>query len=253
MLINIKELEDKMLKSLLAAGYIKEVINDERWQKYINTSLVTLGIDAATQRNLAKKGYVELKELDLNEQLLSLSELFKQSQILEIKNQCLIFLDLRKKKILKAAHWPILKEWVKYVDNWAHSDGLSSVFSIMLQNDLELIYPQLVTWNKSKNPWERRQSIVCLFYYSRTRKHFLPFEVAIELINNLLDDKEYYVQKGLGWALREASNVYYDYTLDYILQNAKTIKPAAFSAATEKLLPHHKEQVKMIRKKKSTF
>jgi 3-methyladenine DNA glycosylase AlkD len=202
---------------------------------------------------LAKKGYVELKELDLNEQLLSLSELFKQSQILEIKNQCLIFLDLRKKKILKAAHWPILKEWVKYVDNWAHSDGLSSVFSIMLQNDLELIYPQLVTWNKSKNPWERRQSIVCLFYYSRTRKHFLPFEVAIELINNLLDDKEYYVQKGLGWALREASNVYYDYTLDYILQNAKTIKPAAFSAATEKLLPPHKEQVKSLRKKKSTF
>jgi 3-methyladenine DNA glycosylase AlkD len=253
MLINIKELEDKMLKSLLAAGYIKEVINDERWQKYINTSLVTLGIDAATQRNLAKKGYTELNGLDLNEQLLSLSELFKQSQILEIKNQCLIFLDLRKKKILKAAHWPILKEWVKYVDNWAHSDGLSSVFSKMLQNDLELIYPQLVTWNKSKNPWERRQSIVCLFYYSRTRKHFLPFEVAIELINNLLDDKEYYVQKGLGWALREASNVYYDYTLDYILQNAKTIKPAAFSAATEKLLPHHKEQVKMIRKKKSTF
>jgi 3-methyladenine DNA glycosylase AlkD len=253
MMINIKELEDKMLKSLLAAGYIKEVINDERWQKYINTSLVTLGIDAATQRNLAKKGYVELNELDLNEQLLSLSELFKQSQILEIKNQCLIFLDQRKKKILKASHWPILKEWVKYVDNWAHSDGLSSVFSMMLQNDLELIYPQLVTWNKSKNPWERRQSIVCLFYYSRTRKHFLPFEVAIELINNLLDDKEYYVQKGLGWALREASNVYYDYTLDYILQNAKTLKPAAYSAATEKLLPHHKEQVQLLRKKKSTF
>jgi 3-methyladenine DNA glycosylase AlkD len=250
---NVKEFEQKMLQSLLAAGNLKEVINDERWQKYINTKLITLGIDAATQRNLAKKGFPELHEINLNEQLLFLSELFKQSQVFEIKNQCLIFLDQRKKKILKAAHWPILKDWVKYVDNWAHSDGLSSVFSLMLQNELDLIYPQLVKWNKSKNPWERRQSVVCLFYYSRTRKHFLPFEVAIELINNLLEDKEYYVQKGIGWALREASNVYYDYTLDYILQNAKTLKPAAFSAATEKLLPHHKEQVKLLRKKKSTF
>lgn len=250
---NVKEFEQKMLQSLLAAGNLKEVINDERWQKYINTKLITLGIDAATQRNLAKKGFPELHEINLTEQLLFLSELFEQSQVFEIKNQCLIFLDQRKKKILKAAHWPILKDWVKYVDNWAHSDGLSSVFSLMLQNELDLIYPQLVKWNKSKNPWERRQSVVCLFYYSRTRKHFLPFEVAIELINNLLEDKEYYVQKGIGWALREASNVYYDYTLDYILQNAKTLKPAAFSAATEKLLPHHKEQVKLLRKKKSTF
>jgi 3-methyladenine DNA glycosylase AlkD len=252
-MINTNEIENKMLQSLLEAGNMKEVINNQHWQKYINTRLITLGIDAATQRNLAKKGYPQLNQLELKQQILILSQIFKQSQILEVKNQCLIFLDQRKMKKLEVTHWPMLKEWVKYVDNWAHSDGLSSVFSMILQNDLELIYPQLVTWNKSKNPWERRQSLVCLFYYSRTRKHFLPFEVAIELINNLLEDKDYYVQKGLGWALREASNVYYDYTLDYILQNAKTLKPVAYSAAIEKLLPHHKEQVKMLRKKKSTF
>jgi len=252
-MIEIRKIEKIMLAELLKAAGMKEVKNNLRWQHYINTQHIALGIETATQRKLTKQGYHELNQLEFDEKLELLSALFKQSDILEIKNQCILFLDQHKKKRLKLEHWPLLKEWVKYVDNWAHSDGLSSVFSIMLQNDLELIYPQLVTWNKSKNPWERRQSIVCLFYYSRTRKHFLPFEIAIELINNLLDDKEYYVQKGFGWALREASNVYYDYTLDYILQNAKTIKPAAFSAATEKLLPHHKEQVKMIRKKKSTF
>ena len=68
-----------------------------------------------------------------------------------------------------------------------------------------------------------------------------------------MDDKEYYVQKGIGWALREASNVYYDYTLDFIMQHIKEIKPAAYSAAIEKLQPNHLEQVKVLRKKKSTF
>ena len=92
-----------------------------------------------------------------------------------------------------------------------------------------------------------------MFYYSRTRKQFLSFEQCIELITNLLDDKEYYVQKGLGWALREASNVYYEYTFDFIQQHIKQIKPAAYSAAIEKLLPQHKEMVKVMRKKKSTF
>jgi len=69
----------------------------------------------------------------------------------------------------------------------------------------------------------------------------------------LLNDQEYYVQKAGGWALPEASNVYYDYTYDFILQQIKQLKPAAYSTAIEKLLPHHKEQVKILRKKKSTF
>lgn len=246
-------LEKEMLKKLLSSAHMKEVVNDVRWQKYINTNLITLGINTALQRKLAKVGFDVLKSLSIEEQLVLLSEVFKQSELLEIKNQCLIFLDQHKKKKLNVTHWPLLKDWVLYVDNWAHSDGLSSVFSLMLQNDLALIYAQLKKWNQSNNPWERRQSLVCLFYYSRTRKHFLSFEQSIALITNLLDDKEYYVQKGLGWALREASNVYYDYTFDFILHHAKRLRPAAFSAAIEKLLPHHKEQVKVIRKKKSTF
>ena len=252
-MLTTKKLESLMLQKLLKSAGLLEVKTDLRWQNYINTKHITLGIKTALQRNIAKEGFEELNSIAPEDQLHLLSELFMQSDIFEVKNQCLMFLDIRKKRQLKISHWPVLKEWVKHVDNWAHCDGLSSVFTIMLQNHLEVMYAQLQKWNQSKNPWERRQSVVCLFYYSRTRKHFLPFEKAIAFINNLLEDKEYYVQKGLGWALREASNVYYDYTLDFIWQNAKTLKPAAFSAATEKLLPHHKEQVKMIRKKKSTF
>ena len=91
------------------------------------------------------------------------------------------------------------------------------------------------------------------FYYSKTRKAFLPFEQSSVLILNLLNDKEYYVQKGIGWALRESSNVYYDYTYDFILQHLHQLKPAAYSAAIEKLTPNHKEQIRLLRKKKSTF
>jgi len=82
-------------------------------------------------------------------------------------------LDQRKKKGLRAQHWLIRKEWVQHFDNWAHSDGLSSVFSMLLQNDLDILHPQLKKWNNSSNLWERRQSVVCLFYYGRTRENFM--------------------------------------------------------------------------------
>jgi 3-methyladenine DNA glycosylase AlkD len=252
-MLTVKKLEAIILQKLLDCAGLKEVETDLRWQNYINTKHITLGIKTTLQRNIAKEGFATFNELALEKQLELLTELFQMSDIFEIKNQCLLFLDYRKKRVLKSEHWSLLKEWVKHVDNWAHSDGLSSVFTVLMQNHLALLYPQLQQWNKSKNPWERRQSLVCLFYYSRTRKSFHSFEDSILLISNLLDDKEYYVQKGLGWALREASNVYYEYTYDFIQQHIKDLKPAAYSAAIENLLPQHKEIVKVMRKKKSTF
>ena len=251
--IDIKQLEESMLQQLLKAGNMDEVINNTRWQKYINTSLTTLGIATATQRQIAKTGYPQMQDLTMDVKIEILGKIFKESKLFEIKNQCLYFLDQHKQKKLGIEYWPLIKEWVKYVDNWAHSDGLSSVYTVVLQHHLDIIYPQLKAWNTSKNVWERRQSVVCLFYYSRTRKNFLSFDDSIALIENLLHDKEYYVQKGIGWALREASNVYYDYTLDFIMQHIKEIKPAAYSAAIEKLQANHLEQVKVLRKKKSTF
>jgi 3-methyladenine DNA glycosylase AlkD len=253
MIINTKQLEEIMLERLLTAGNMTEVINNTRWQKYINTSLTTLGIATATQRQIAKLGYQPLQDLTMENKIEILGKIFQETKLFEIKNQCLYFLDQHKQKKIEIAHWPFIKEWIKHVDNWAHSDGLSSVYTVVLQHHLDIIYPQLKTWNKSKNLWERRQSVVCIFYYSRTRKNFLSFDDSIALIENLLDDKEYYVQKGIGWALREASNVYYDYTLDFLMQNIKEIKPAAYGAAIEKLKPNHLAQVKHLRKKKSTF
>lgn len=247
------EFENKILQTLLSAANMQEPVNNERWQNYMKTSLITLGIDASTQRNVAKQGYDEIKSLNLNEQIQVFTAIFRQSQIFEIKSQCVLFLDQRKKRILTIEHWPLIKDWVKYVDNWAHSDGLSSVYTTLLQNHLAIIYPQLQKWNISKSQWERRQSVVCLFLYSRTRKNFLSYDQSIILISNLLDDKAYYVQKGVGWALREASHVYYDFTFDFIVQHINQIKPAAYSAAIEKLNPNHKEQIKFLRKKKSTF
>jgi hypothetical protein len=47
MRINIKELEQSMLQKLLQTGNMEQIINDTRWQKYINTSLVTMGIATA--------------------------------------------------------------------------------------------------------------------------------------------------------------------------------------------------------------
>jgi len=110
------------------------------------------------------------------------------------------------------------------------------------------VYAQLKMWNTDKDLWKRRQSIVSLLYYSRTKKVHLPYNEIIPLIDNLLNDKEYYVQKGVGWSLRELYNVYPEKTFGYLKKNTKSISAIAFYAATEKLTKKEKELLKTLRK-----
>ena len=107
---------------------------------------------------------------------------------------------------------------------------------------------QLEQWNKSTNLWNRRQSLVSLLYFSRTKKVVLPYNTLINFIDSLINDQEYYVQKAIGWSLKELYNVYPKETLQYLNENIKRVSAIAFTAATEKLKKEDKERLKRIRK-----
>jgi 3-methyladenine DNA glycosylase AlkD len=133
--------------------------------------------------------------------------------------------------------WPVIVHWQDPIDDWGLCDALAKVYTRLLEVMPEEVYTRLIAWNTDSNLWKRRQSVVSLLYYSRTKKCYLSFELITGLITPLLTDKEYYVQKGVGWALRELHNVYPEQALIYLKQYAKTIGSGAFTTAMEKMTP----------------
>jgi len=160
-------------------------------------------------------------------------------------------LEKHRKKDFIIDAWPVLREWPKTLNNWAHSDGLSDIFARCLELDKKRIYPELVKWNRSTNPWYRRQSLVSLFYYASMRKKLLPVSEVFPLIERLIKDDDYYVQKGVGWSLREAGNVYPKETLRFLREHIGDLRSYAFSAATEKLSVQDKQKLKALRSKRA--
>ncbi len=104
-------------------------------------------------------------------------------------------------------------------------------------------------WNSSTNLWERRQSLVSLYYYTRTKKEYIDYKISEKLISNLLLDKEYYVQKAVGWALRESFNAYPNETFTFIEASIRNISSTAFTTCIEKMTSTQKEILKAKRKK----
>lgn len=68
------------------------------------------------------------------------------------------------------------------------------------------------------------------------------------MVEPLLADKAYYVEKGVGWTLREIGNIYPNEQEKFQFENANKICAYAYSSATEKWDKAKREKLKEIRK-----
>jgi len=241
-----KEVEDTLTRLSLKNDKEKAA----KLKKYIGTNLKVLGMVSNAQVDAHKKGfsfYSEQKE----QTFLTYHQVYLQSNIFEVKNLAFIFLDKHHKHIPLKTQLKYLPQWVKQVDNWAHSDSLSKFISRLIEDKStqQEILTVIKKWNSSRNLWERRQSLVALYYYARTKKQHISFELTQQLVLPLLTDKEYFVQKAVGWTLRESYNVYPQQTFQFIEENIKNISPTAFTTCLEKMTEKQKTTLKLKRKK----
>jgi len=240
---HLKEVE-KVIQSAPAKENSDDVVFLKR---YIGTLYNIIGLSIPYHRSLSKKGY-SFSSLPLEEQIKIWGSIWQQSTLHDSMTQAILFWEKNISKMDAKEAWDSLIGWTDKIDNWAHSDGLSGLYSYLLEINPNILLPQLKKWNKSKNPWERRQSVVSLLHYHTKRKKVLPYSTLIPFVENLLGDENYFVQKGVGWALRELDNAYHKETLVFLKKNYARISSIAFSAAAEKISAKEKEELKALRK-----
>lgn len=92
---------------------------------------------------------------------------------------------------------PLFKQFAKEIDNWAVCDGLGMQFlSGIRATHTDEIFELATKYNHSKNPWQRRLSLVMVEWYTRRNEHIAAIK---QLVKALEDDKEYYVKKAVVW------------------------------------------------------
>ena len=182
-----------------------------------------------------------------------MNQLWFESDIFDAKIIALYWLDHQSTDFLVKNQKQIFK-WVHQIDNWAHSDAYCSALARIFEFDQKKALPTYLKWNKHQNSWLRRCSMVATFYYSYQRETQPSFELAKKLVSPHFKAKEYYVQKAVGWTLREMYNVYPEKTLYFIKRNNHHLSSIAWVAASEKLSAKTKrpllEERKQLRKNK---
>lgn len=171
--------------------------------------------------------------------------IWKNTEWYEVAHQALYYYQ---HKTINKAEFVKIKTWVNRCDCWEHSDDLSKIYAQVVEDNPDWILPVFETWNRAKSPWKRRQSVVGLIEYASKRQSVLPFQELIKFVDPLLSDEDYYVQKGVGWTLREICNLYPSEALGYMQSNLILLHPIAYSSATEKLDKVTKAELNLKRK-----
>jgi 3-methyladenine DNA glycosylase AlkD len=69
----------------------------------------------------------------------------------------------------------------------------------IVKTHAEEIFTLAAKYNRSKDPWQRRLSLVMAEWYTRHHDHHAEIK---KLVKNLENDNEYYVKKAVVWINR---------------------------------------------------
>ena len=94
----------------------------------------------------------------------------------------------------------LFKKFSKQIDNWAVCDGLGmQCLRGIVKTHQKQIFDLAGKLNRSKDPWQRRLSLVMVEWYTRKGDAHTAIK---KLVKNLETDKEYYVKKAVPWLNR---------------------------------------------------
>ena len=103
---------------------------------------------------------------------------------------------------------------------WDYVDGIASyAMGNMLADHPKPTKPLLRAWAKDKDIWKRRTAILAQLGFKQATDEKLLFDVIAPSIG----EPEFFLRKGIGWALREYSKTAPDAVIRYVEAHADSL------------------------------
>lgn len=135
---------------------------------------------------------------------------------------------------------PVLEGMLTQSPTWDLVDDISiHLVSTVLEKDKKA-YGYLKKWSKSGNIWMRRASLISQILLFR--QNMGNIKLFFDSAENMLQDKEFFIRKAIGWGIREMSKTRPDEAFIFLMKikdraSGLTLREGA------KRLPHEQREV----------
>ncbi len=174
--------------------------NAESMKKYMKDHFPFLGIKKPQRSELEKKFFQETGLLKDSFNHEFIQELWAKEER-EYQYTALVYMEKSLKKLEKV-DLPFMEELIKTKSWWDTVDAIApKPVGTIAEKFPEVVSGTIDGWAISENLWLRRAALLFqLKYKGKTNE-----EVLYHYIKQNADSKEFFIQKAIGWALREFS------------------------------------------------
>ena len=145
---------------------------------------------------------------------------------------------------LGPADLPQLDRLIRDAHTWALVDGLATKVLGDLTIRFRKVRVALDRWAVDDDLWIRRSSLLAEM---RSLKEGGPFEPFATRADRMLDEKEFFIRKAIGWVLRETSKSRPEEVYEWLLPRAARASGVTMSEAIKYLPSEQSEELAAAR------
>lgn len=167
---------------------------------YMKDRFDFLGIKSPVRNEILKPFFPELRELETKEWMEVVDQLWNQ-KFREFQYAAMVFAH-RKIKDLQPEHLSFLEKMITEKSWWDSVDMVAcNLIGAYFKKFPEKIPAAVARWTKTDNFWLHRTCILFQLKYGDNTDQKLLFDLCSKYAN----EKEFFIRKAIGWALRQYS------------------------------------------------
>lgn len=210
---------------------------------YMKSALRFHGVDAKQIHAECASFCKEHRDLD-RESLRAVVSALYATDWFDLRTAGIALLE-RKVRLLEASDAAWLVDLARASPCWAHVDFLSTkVIDPLIQANPRLLGKMRV-WAKDRDFWVRR--VALLGQLGPLRRGAGDFALFAAIAGPMLDEKEFFIQKAIGWVLREVSKKRPALVRDFLVPHAARASTVTWREATKYLPAAMKREVERAR------
>jgi 3-methyladenine DNA glycosylase AlkD len=187
---------DRLERAMAAVGAPERAIQEKR---YLKSDLTFLGATVWQIRAEVKAAGRAEPDLD-HDRLLALVDALWSRPVFERRMAATVLLELRT-DLLSADDLPLVERLLREAHTWALVDGLAvHVVGAVLAAHPDRTTVVLDRWSRDADFWVRRSSLLA---WLRPLHRGAPLDRFLGYADGMLDEKEFFIRKAIGWVLRE--------------------------------------------------
>jgi 3-methyladenine DNA glycosylase AlkD len=211
----------------------------EQEKRYLKSELEHFGASVPATRRVVKDA------LDANpglghDEVVALVERLWERPVHECRAAAVEVLELSA-AVLGTRDLPLLERLIRESRTWALVDGLAASVAGPLVERFPELGDELDRWARDDDFWIRRSALLANLLPLRQGKG--DFARFSRYADAMLDEKEFFVRKAIGWVLRDTSRLRPDLVYEWLLPRASRASGVTVREAAKYLSDEQRERV----------